>query len=380
MAKEHVCPRCGVSLSPDDMVFEISAPRREIDPAQTVEEVIPATLSFADQPLAPSLRAGFALATSPAVPEEAGTFVAGDTIATPEPGNQPPPPEPSNDGVPETVPPVPTLEPPLESAAPAFPVRLDAETPAVAAEPVFPSLEAVAPAATPAESPRVEEEVETTGPGIGFVLLASYASAMTLACLWLVWQARHRDLSSGPDSLPVDSRPDDRSGRLTVIPEDRTTTVGKPLRIGDLTLTPLRATLGQVTLEAAKPNGGGEKKQGAEGSILLTLSLQNQSPGTTFAPLELAFLRTPDAGSPASFIESESGPIDLYPLAEASEWRIVGQDIRALKPGESMRTLIASKPTAARNLAGTLRLRLKLHPTPGTTNVVHIDIDGDSLQ
>jgi hypothetical protein len=338
MPKEQVCPHCGVQLSPEDDLCEITAPSHVADPDQTFEETVPATLSLADQ----SLDFSQVGTPQPAHANEVGQALSAGPIAAPEPWSESPLFETSHNGAHEATPPF-------------------------------------SPATTPESTPSPKEP-EVSKSGRGFVLLASYASAMTIACLWLVWQARQRDAAATADTLPVDSRPDDRSGRLTVIPEARTTTVGKPLRIGDLTLTPLSATLGQVTLEAAKSTGGGEKKQGAEGSILLTLSLQNQSAKSTFAPLEVAFLRTPDAGPPASFIETESGTIDLYPLAESSEWRIVGQDFRELKPGESMRTLIASEPTASRNLAGTLRLRLKIHPTADTTDVVHIDIDGDSLQ
>jgi hypothetical protein len=338
MPNEQICPNCGVHLSPAGDPCEITAPPHVADPDQTIEETIPATLSGVDQPIDLSLIA----ASAPAVPHEVGGSLAAGAIAEAEPWSEPRFLKPSQNGIHESDPPIP-------------------------------------PSLTPPPTP-VAAATEAAKPGRGFVLLASYASAVTLACLWLVWQARHRDSAAVPDTLPVDSRPDDRSGRLTVIPEDRTTTLGKPLRIGDLTLTPISATLGQVTLEAAKPGGDGERKQGADGSILLTLLLKNQSANTTFAPLELGFLRTPDAGPPASFIETESGTIDLYPLAESSEWRIAGQEVRALKPGETMRTLIAGEPTASRNLAGTLRLRLKLHPTANTTNVVHVDIDGDSLQ
>jgi hypothetical protein len=338
MPKEPVCPHCGVHLSPDDDPCEITAPSHVADPDQTFEETVPATMSLADE----SLDLSQVVVPGSAISNELGEVVAAGPIAAPQPWSESPLFKTSHNGAPGADPPFP---------------------PTTAPEPIH-----------------ATEEAEVTKSGRGFVLLASYASAMTIACLWLVWQARQRDTAAAADTLPVDSRPDDRSGRLTVIPEARTTTLGKPLRIGDLTLTPLSATLGQVTLEAAKPNGGGERKQGAEGSILLTLSLQNRSTNSTFAPLDPAFLRTPDAGPPASFFETESGTIDLYPLAESSEWRIVGQEVRALKPGETMRTLIAGEPTASRNLAGTLRLRLRIHPTADTTNVVHIDIDGDSLQ
>jgi hypothetical protein len=112
----------------------------------------------------------------------------------------------------------------------------------------------------------------------------------------------------------------------------------------------------------------------------MTLRIKNLSADKTFAPIEDAFVRTPDRGPPDSFIETPEGTLDLYPLALSSEWRIVGQENRPLKPGESMETLLAGAPGASGATSGTMRLRLKLHPDAASSTVIHIDFNGDAIQ
>lgn len=363
MSRELICPKCGAFLPLDDPELHDSGGSFVADPGRTIESVIPATMSLADHPLGESLGPESTLAT-PAIEPGIGSFVAGDSVAVLEPWSAHQPHPPSLNGSSETDKSIPSFSNPV---APAFP-GLDAEPPRPTGPP------------TPPEPAVSIGEEETSGPGLVFVLLASYASAVTLACGWLLWQARQRDAANAPDTLPVDSRPDDRSAMLTPIPKNRTTTLGKTVRIGDLELTPIRATLGSVALQSVRPNGDREQKQGAYGSILVSLSLKNLSKTGTFAPIEQAFVRIPDRGASESFFETSEGTIGLFPLAVASEWSIVGQNSRDLKPGESMETVIASEPTPTRTLAGTLRLRLKLRSGANTVSEVHIDLDGDTLR
>lgn len=198
---------------------------------------------------------------------------------------------------------------------------------------------------------------------LGRVLLHSYASAMTLACAWLLWTnwklSRQR-----PESAPAQTRPrasealrvtpDGERGENSrvveppkPVPADRRVSLGQRLRIGSLEILPIEIRRDRVALVHDKFGGGTEKRPGGERALQLKLRLRNLSDSEIFAPLDEAFVRDPDAGTPDSFIEA--GPnlrVYSFPLAIRSEWSIVGQTFRELRPGESFETAIVSAPDA----------------------------------
>ena len=246
----------------------------------------------------------------------------------------------------------------------------DPETPDDAPGPAF-ALHLGPPRAvdapTAAEPSTSEVESATAGPAWPSRLLASYASAATLALIYLLWLAPRR--SSGPDSLPADTRAG--SSAVAPVAPGRLTRLGEPLRVGLLEWTPVEVRRGRVGLRRA----GGGRSQGAPGSLILRMRLRNLSTTEAFAPLEPAFARRPDQGPPDALVVAEAGdgpPIEPYPLAPRSEQSLDGQSFDLLKPGQERETIVATEPLdPGRELApSTWRLRLRVGP--GQTEVVGV--------
>lgn len=226
-----------------------------------------------------------------------------------------------------------------------------------------------------------EDDVEIeyiTGPNWPMVLLASYASAVTLALIWWVVLPRLRG-NAGPEASPpppapatadLEPRRADRSRRVEParpIPADRMTTVGKPLTIGQLEVTPLGAVQASVRIRRAGLGGRVEVKDGGARAVALRLRLRNTSKDAVFAPLDEAFVRDRDDGVSESFVELDSGErVYLFPLPVESEWSIVGQDFPALKPGEARETQIftlADFPSTSSGMTWRIKLRTGLEET-----------------
>ena len=358
MPSELVCPRCGTHLPLDLARARLDTPS---DAGRTVEAVIPGTIDDTVPPAGIELGN---LATRSADEIEPIAF------------DQRP-----DDGAPPEIWIADDSNADIPAAPAAEPFYIH-DTPHVA-EPAPFQVDLASSPAPPAESPATSsadlEPADEPAPkraGLGMVLLASYASAMTLACAWLLWQARQRAENPFPDTLPADSRPGERSASLAPIPDERATTVGKPLVLDDIEITPGPPRLARVDLTS----GNAQRKSGGEGSLLVPITVKNRSKDHTFAPVDAEFVRAPDRGLPESFIESPAGAIELYPLSVSSEWKIVGQDLRELKPGEAMETVIASEPNAQDRLDSAMHLRLKLRSSPDATPVVRVDFDGTPLK
>ncbi len=225
-------------------------------------------------------------------------------------------------------------------------------------------------------SRRADDDHENRGISLATVLLASYASAITLGLIWVLWTGRRvRDFVE-PENIPaMDTRPDpglraDQSHRLIPPPPidaQHLTTLGQPVRIGLIEATALGVSLGSVDLERDSTR---EKKSGGKRALKLRIRLKNTSTDIVLSPLDEAFLRPRPRADPESYIESsEGGPvISLFPLAIESEWSIVGQEFRELHPGQSFDTVIVSTPEADKEstLEMTWRIRLR-------TDINHTD-------
>jgi hypothetical protein len=211
------------------------------------------------------------------------------------------------------------------------------------------------------------------------VLLASYASAVTLGLLWVLWTGRHANTGAANEPeppVPVDTRPDpgqraDRSRRLVPpapIPAVHTTSLGKPLRMGLIEVTPLEVTNGLVQLQ--REFGAVKNKPVGQNALRLRLRIKNISPDTVLAPLDEAFVRDRPRADADTFIECGSGgtTIGMYPLAVESELSIVGQVFRDLRPGEEFVTEIVSVPDAAARKTPQMTWRVRLR-----TDINHTD-------
>jgi hypothetical protein len=183
------------------------------------------------------------------------------------------------------------------------------------------------------------------------LLIMSYASAVTLALTWVLLTGRTFRFAENPTAgaSAAESESALKSGRsaldapLPPLPPENVTTLGHPVRLGDLEVTPLE--LASSPLELVRSIEPAKSKREASPSLLLRLKLRNVSASQDFSPVERRFVREQGAAVDRSLIVTNSGkPIYMYPLAIDSEWSIVGEEFRSLKPGESMETVIASEP------------------------------------
>jgi hypothetical protein len=234
------------------------------------------------------------------------------------------------------------------------------------------------------EEEEEEEEDEAPATSWPLVLLGSYASAMTLACIYLLWFAPRASAPSSVNQF-ADVKTDRGGGHVRdvapPIPESQITTVGKPLRVGLLELTPLAVKAGSTTLEHRTPDGNRERSDGGSGSLILRLRLRNLSKNDTFTPLERSFVRQPDQGMPASYIELETGGLlENYPLALDSERSIVGQSFEPLGPNQSRDLVIASDQGSLPLAQGPMIWRLQLRTGPNQTETIGVQFNDSEIQ
>jgi len=244
------------------------------------------------------------------------------------------------------------------------------------------------------ERPTIEQAAtddgDTSGePGFPWfqVLVLSYASAVTLALTWIIWTGRwvrtadptaNSPTASSESPPPGKPRPSQLDTKeLPPIPQGNVTTLGVPVRIGDLKLTPLSVALTRVEL------GGSidPTKYRAEESESLVLRVQftNLSKSQPFAPLELAYLRDQISPLDRCFITTSRGAtIGAYPLALDSEWSIAGQVCPILSRGETVETLIVSEPGISDRLSAEMTWRFRVRTGPYGTDVIGVrfrDVD-----
>jgi hypothetical protein len=180
-------------------------------------------------------------------------------------------------------------------------------------------------------------------------------------------------------SFPTDSRPDlgaegpAKRPPVAKLADDHIIAFGKPSRIGNIEVTPTKLSLGPTRLQAKVPGGKGSRLDESENFLHLRLKLKNVAVSDEFAPFDPAFLREPDRGFPASFIETGTGDrISPYPLATESEWSIVGQSFEKLVPGETKETVLVSAKGARAWMTESMTWRFPIRTAPDRTEVVGV--------
>jgi hypothetical protein len=223
-----------------------------------------------------------------------------------------------------------------------------------------------------------EVEPARPGPSLGFTLLASYASAVTIGLAWLLWTGWGRHDASGP-TLPESSRiellGEDGASllkRLPRLPNGRRTPLGRSLRVGQLEITPLSVRSDRVRLSSTTSSG---RRDGGAGALHLRLKIRNSSNDSPIAPIDPAFVREPDHGAPESLIVAGDHVILPYPLAVQSDWSIRGQDFSPLDPGEEREYLIVSEPEALGKIAPEMSWRLRLRTSKDETGSIEVDFN-----
>jgi hypothetical protein len=238
------------------------------------------------------------------------------------------------------------------------------------------------------------------GPGsLLLVLLLSYASAVTIALIYVLATRGGGDpplhqLENLRD--PVEEEGTVRIQQRDVeMPPGHTLALSQSRRFGNIVVEPLRVTYGP--LEFVHFSGDPRSTQPPSPPVLkLWLRFTNVSEHQTIAPLDalLAYKRAMNASgelvSNAFLVEQDqkaAGPIVFtYPLAQNSEWDLKGQRLGdELQPGESLETFIPSDPEGLDQLSGTLLWRVHFRKGyadtgRGVTTLVEVEFDRSDVQ
>ncbi len=237
------------------------------------------------------------------------------------------------------------------------------------------------PAASSPE-PAGEMQNEAAAPRISWPLLlvSSYASALTLALGFILWTGQGLSrLDFSPSSEPVPGSTGASPSRgasltgdvLLPLPAPNVTDLGRPVRLGELEVTP--RSIARRPVELLRLQGTAEGDRESSPSLVLTLELANRSTGSALTPLDPAIVRDPVPAVDQSFIEVPGGRrIAMFRLAIESEWSIRDQLFPALQPGETVETILVSEPVAMTDLKGTMTWHRKLRTAPYRTDVLGV--------
>jgi hypothetical protein len=223
-------------------------------------------------------------------------------------------------------------------------------------------------------------------------LVFSYASAVTLGLIWVLWS--HRTVRDGPGGEPdpfvarTRTEAGHRAGQSrkfippAPLPADRIVSLGQTVRLRSLEVTPLEVASGTVILKREIKQR--EARRGGNDALMLKLRLKNASDVDVFAPLDEEFLRGRAEGIRDSFIElGPTQEIAMFPLAIVSEWSIAGQEFRELDPGEWYETAVVSAPDVADHIDPdtmiTWRIRLRVD-SENTTEILGIRFRTSDIQ
>ena len=213
----------------------------------------------------------------------------------------------------------------------------------------------------------VEEDDSLVEPRIPLsrVLLLSYSSAITLALVWILWTGRGsrstepRGGESPAPEAPPRSAERDQAVPPPPIPPENLVTLGQPVHLGDLEVTPLAVVA--IPLELIRSIDPPQYRREEVESLVLRLRLTNVSKRSSFIPLDAYLVRERGLRPYDPFIATSEGPdLRFYPLAIESEWSIAGQDFPKLDPGETAETIVAAEPGSTDRLAGEMTWRVRL--------------------
>ena len=216
---------------------------------------------------------------------------------------------------------------------------------------------------------------------LAFVVVLSYASAMTLACAFLLYQRKNNpgtlDL---PDLLPPAQitkgkkhvsvkkyLPEDKP-----VPEANVLKLGESRQYGSVKVTPLKVTRGPVEFSYYKADE--DQQKDPEGPVLkLHLKFENVSPDQEFIPLDSVLVyskdqdrKTFESFNPHNFVSNVSDrgtrakhAYVLNVLPNGS-WIVKNQNLdEDLAPGQSLETFVPTTAEEIESLTGDLVWRVQ---------------------
>lgn len=200
-----------------------------------------------------------------------------------------------------------------------------------------------------------------------FVIVASYASAVTLVLLYFLYAfatMRQHALESLPDLEPPIRPSDGQVGMRTAAPDatvarGHVLQLGESRRFGNVRVTPLQITRGPLHFVHAFGDRNAQREP-TKPVLKLWLRFENVSADQTFPPLTPALvfkrkLLKDGRFQTNNFIAAEAerskkgGELSyVYDLSEFSEFQLAGQDLSHLvKPGEIWETYVPSEENVA---------------------------------
>jgi hypothetical protein len=272
--------------------------------------------------------------------------------------------------------------PPLSSVSgpsPEVPLKLGIQfTPLPDQEPCKsrPGKAVQASAASTTVPEREADEPQISWP---FLLVSSYASAVTLALGWLLWMGTDLGRSRSPEisEPPVvgqatsEAAPAHAPRRPRTLPPRNLTTIGHSIKLGNLEVIPAEVRRGWVAL--TRLDGSTGEMRDAEDCLILTLEFVNESSDVPLKPLEPSFVRESSWSDEACFIETPDGhQVAAFPLALESEWSIQDQSFPNIEPGDRARTIVVSEPLTAPLPEGPLIWRIKVRTGLFQTDVLGV--------
>jgi len=252
-----------------------------------------------------------------------------------------------------------------------------------------------------------ETTAEKMIPKAWFFILASYASAMTIVCLWLIMRMLTgiHQLESLEDPAEATVRDGKKIVQLYQIdmelPNGHVLRLGESRRFGNILVEPIKVTRGPLNFvyfsnEEAAPTAPPEA---TAATLQLWLRVKNKSDDQTIAPLDRLMLYDNRVRNEDNYEDYRGNTFvcraadkrkggDLfyvYDLNTSDSWDLRGQKLEPLKPGESRETYIPSSPDGIDKLKGNLvwRVHLRKGYSPakhGVTTLIEINFHSDEIQ
>lgn len=233
---------------------------------------------------------------------------------------------------------------------------------------------------------------------IGWVLLASYASAVTIVALILLMRSGNSDTPHHLESLPdVAPEAPDNLSYVPVeaeLPPGHVLQIGEKQRFGNIEIEPLRIV--QEPLEFTHYSDASLTRPATEAVYKLWLRVTNVSDEQEIVPLDAHLLfrwvvkveEQREFSNYYLFPADASGPDDIIPVyrhSKDSDWDLRDQQLgKLLKPGESLETYLASSenPTGlAEKMYWRFQIRKGHSPSGnGVTTVVDVEFHTDDIQ
>lgn len=363
------CPHCGAHLNiADPNAAEAPAP----SPQPVADAPAPAPVSA---PAPVEQAAVTAPAEAPAESAFPGFDPGPQAEAAPDfsggiPGFDPTAPLPAAEPV--ATEPTPEPETPQISATPEVAPQPAELTPAPASSELAPAPADPAPAGAGAFSPAPATSAAKPKNAVSkkvFLVVASYASAMTIAALWLLMKVLNptaNTLENLPDLEPMR----DSGGQigLRLVPEEAPMPLGHELSLGDeqqfghLKVTALRVTRGPLEFSHYDP-GVTATRDPIPGVLKLWLKFENMSRDQSIAPLRsLVFRRDStdiDNERANNFVcrlsekKKDGEMLLVYDHVISGDWDIRDMNVdEEIPPGGSLETFIPTTPDGVDALFG----------------------------